>query len=747
MNLRRALWSRLATVSCAVALVAGCGDANEPSTPSQITSTSGTAITAPAGTTVNVTVRVDASNGRALQGQVVAFSAATGGGSVTPVTATTDASGQASTAWRLGAAIGPQTLTVTSGSVVASIIATSTVGAPASVAFTAGAGQTAQVGTVVATSPAITVRDAGGNGVPGIQVTFSSTPGGVATPSTVTTDANGVARLTSYTLGQQAGTYTLQATVLASTISGNPATITATATAGGASRVDIVAGNSVSATVGSTVAAANLPSIAVRDQFGNPVAGVSVTFAVTGGGGAITGGTQTTNPQGIATIGGLTLGQTSGANTITATAQGVGTTTFTITGTAAAAAQTIIVSGNNQAVGAGQALQVGPSVRVVDRFGNPVSGAIVQFVVTGGGANVVGSTQTTNAAGVATVGAVVLGATPGTTTIAARVAGVPDVTFTVTGLSGPPARLVRVSGDSQTVVAFRNSPRPVVVQVLDVAGFPVRNATVTFALSNSATGALTATSAVTDSLGRASTTFTANGSAGVNTITATAGSLTPVQFVVTTTTNVVASVTPITPIRQTATTSSPVPFPPAVQLRDELGNPVAGVTVYFGVYTGSGSVQNATAVSDATGIATSGSWTIGGTPGENLLAALSAVPGNVPGSTITFVANGITAPTNATLAQVAGVTPATAPAGGTVPVAVRLLDVTGAPVPGLTIQFQVTVGGGNIGGQVTGSAVTDANGIATLSNFTLGSAAGTVNTVSAFLAGTSLSVPISITTQ
>lgn len=731
----------------ALTFAGGCDNTNEPSTPSQITSTSTGPLSAPAGASVNVTVRVDASNGRALSNQPVTFAVATGGGSVSPVTATTDASGLATTAWRLGAALGAQTLTITSGSVVSTINATATVGAPASVAFTAGAGQTAQAGTVVSTPPAVTVRDAGGNPVPGVQVTFSSTPSGTVTPTTVTTDASGVARLTSFTLGTQAGTYTLQATVLASNVTGNPATITATATSAGASRVDIVAGNSGSATVGSAVAAANLPSVAVRDQFGNPVAGVQVTFAVTSGGGTITGGTQTTNAQGVATVGGFTLGQTAGANTITATAQGVGAANFTVTGTSGAAAQAVVVAGNNQAVPAGQALQTGPSVRVVDRFGNPVSGVTVQFVVTGGGASLLGSAQTTNAAGVATVGGVVLGTTPGTNTIVARVAGVPDVTFTATGLAGPAAQLIRVSGDSQTVVAFRSSAQPLVVRVLDAAGFPVRNAPVTFSLAAAGTGSLSITTAQTDSLGRASTTFTANSFIGQNTVTATSGNLAAVQFVVTTTNNVVASIVATTPTDQTATAGGPVPFAPTVQLRDAFGNPVAGITITFGVYTGSGSVTNGTAVSDANGLATSGTWVISGTPGENLLAAIAGVPSNVPGSTITFRANGITAPVNATLTQVAGVTPSTAPAGSVVPISVQVRDGNGNPVQGLTVQFQVTAGGGNIGGQVLASAVTNASGIATISNYTLGTDPATLNSVSAAVFGTGLIIPISITTQ
>ena len=56
-----------------------------------------------------------------------------------------------------------------------------------------------------------------------------------------------------------------------------------------ASQIAVNDGNNQSATRGTLVATA--PSVIVKDQFGNPVSGVSVTFAVTGGGGSISGAT------------------------------------------------------------------------------------------------------------------------------------------------------------------------------------------------------------------------------------------------------------------------------------------------------------------------------------------------------------------------------------------------------------------------------------------------------------------------
>jgi len=65
------------------------------------------------------------------------------------------------------------------------------------------------------------------------------------------------------------------------------------------------------------------PSVVVKDEGGSPVAGVSVTFDVTAGGGSVTGASATTNSQGVARVGSWTLGATAGANKLTATVSGL----------------------------------------------------------------------------------------------------------------------------------------------------------------------------------------------------------------------------------------------------------------------------------------------------------------------------------------------------------------------------------------------------------------------------------------
>jgi hypothetical protein len=66
-------------------------------------------------------------------------------------------------------------------------------------------------------------------------------------------------------------------------------------------------------------AVADPPSVIVRDQNGAVLAGVPVTFAITAGGGSVTGGSAVTNSAGVATVGSWTVGTVEGTNTLSAT--------------------------------------------------------------------------------------------------------------------------------------------------------------------------------------------------------------------------------------------------------------------------------------------------------------------------------------------------------------------------------------------------------------------------------------------
>jgi hypothetical protein len=283
------------------------------------------------------------------------------------------------------------------------------------------------VGIAVATPPSVLVRDQNGNPMPGVPVGFNvASGGGSATGIAAVTNSSGVATVTSWTLGTTVGANTL----VASTGSLTPITFTATAVAGAAASITKTAGDAQTATAGTAVAVP--PSVTVKDANGNVVAGASVTFSVTAGGGSVTGGTQTTNSSGVATVGGWTLGTTAGANSLSAAVGSLSPAVFTATGTAGPAAVVVKTAGDNQSATTGTAVAVPPSVTVRDANANPVAGITVIFAVGSGGGSLTGGSQVTNGSGVATVGSWTLGAAPGANTLTATAGSLPAVTFTAT---------------------------------------------------------------------------------------------------------------------------------------------------------------------------------------------------------------------------------------------------------------------------------------------------------------------------
>ena len=88
---------------------------------------------------------------------------------------------------------------------------------------------------------------------------------------------------------------------------------------------------------------------------------------------------------------------------------------------------------------------------------------------------------------------------------------------------------------------------------------------------------------------------------------------------------------------QTATAGTAVPIPPSVIVQDQAFNPVAGYTVTFSVASGGGSITGADAVTNSSGIATVGSWTLGAVPGTNTLTVTAV---GLAGSGLIFTATG-----------------------------------------------------------------------------------------------------------
>jgi hypothetical protein len=275
-----------------------------------------------------IVVQVSNAAGIGVPGQTVTFEVTTGGGSVAPANTTTNASGQASSTWTLGPALGIQSVTVRSpGRSALTVMATAGAGPPSVFSLVSGGGQSAVVGAALPQPIVVKVTDAAGNGIAGQTITFAVASGGgsVAPPST-TTDSLGEAS-TTWTLGVVAGVQSLNAAGI-----GTGVLVTATAAARVASVLSLVSGGAQSG-----AASAALPQpivVKVSDAAGIGVPGQTVTFAVVTGGGSVTPASSMSNAQGLVTTSWM-LGPALGAQTMTATA-GFTPTVLTITATASA---------------------------------------------------------------------------------------------------------------------------------------------------------------------------------------------------------------------------------------------------------------------------------------------------------------------------------------------------------------------------------------------------------------------------
>jgi len=414
-------------------LLASCKDATKPPVPTVLEMVAGDGQSATVNTAVTTppAVRVLDELGNPMVGETVTFTVVAGGGSVPGASASTDATGLATAgAWTLGTTTGANRLRASSGALNAEFEAMGTTAGPASINMVIGDGQSAPVVSPVSISPSVRLEDEFGNPVEGRRVTFSpAQASGTVTGAAPNTDATGTAAVGSWRLGPQAGPQTLRATV-----TGLPTVeFIATAEPGSATQVIVVSGDGQTGAVGSSVAA---PTARVADQYGNGRPGHTVTFAVTGGGGSVTGTTSTSGTNGTVTVGSWTLGTLPGENTLSASAPGLTPVTFTATAEPGPPASLVVAAGDAQTADPGAEVPVRPAVRVSDAFGNVVPQAAVTFAVASGGGSVSGAMQVTDFTGEATVGGWTLGAAAGQNTLTATVAGVAPLTFTATGTPG-----------------------------------------------------------------------------------------------------------------------------------------------------------------------------------------------------------------------------------------------------------------------------------------------------------------------
>ena len=306
--------------------------------------------------------------------------------------------------------------------------------------------------------------------------------------------------------------------------------------------------------------------------------------------------------------------------------------------------------------------------------------------------------MTTNASGIATVGSWTLGTTAGVNTLTATSPGLTGspVTFTATGIAGAATKYVVVSSNYSPPVS---SPVTIIAQLADQYNNPVATGGLWVTFTRSGTGGSfgAPNPAQTNASGVATITFTTGTTVGaVYTVTATSSgpTRTGTSPAITTIAATPTTIALNAGNNQTAAVNTTVATAPSVRVTDAYGNPVSGVVVTFAVASGGGSVTGASATTNASGIATVGSWSLGTTAGANTLTAICA---GLTGSPVTFTATGAAGPAAKYIVTAGNYNP---DHGTAVTLTAQLTDQYNNPVAtsGLRVRWSKTGKGGVVHG-------------------------------------------------
>src|SRR6185436_11823862 len=595
-------------------------------------------------------IQLQDQNGNNLQLNGVAISADVSAGTLNGNTTVATVNGVATfTNLSITGTIGNYTLTFRGASLtgVTSNSISLSAGAPAQLVVTTQPSTQVQSGIAFPQQPVVQIQDAAGNPASvakTILATLRSGGGTLGGTTSINTGGGSSVTFTNLAVSGLLGPRTL---LFASGGLTSDTSSTFTVIAGNAAQIAAASPVSQSAPVGAPVTSA--PSVVVKDGAGNPVAGVTVTFAITQGGGSLNGATQTTNASGVATVTDWTLGPLAGTNTVTATATGSGISgnpvSFNATGTASGATHLSITTQPSSTAQSGAVFAAQPVIQLRYANGNAVSQAGVSVTVTASGGTLGGTASaTTNASGVATFSGLSISGLVGGYTLTFHSTGLTSVTSGNIALSaGAAATIATSAGDAQSAPVGTAVPIDPAVLVTDGAGNPVAGRSVTFAVATGG-GSITGGNATTNASGIATVgSWTLGATAGPNTLTATSAGLggSPLTFTATGTTGSATQLAITTQPSATAQSGIDIATQPVVRLRDGNGNNVsqANVDITATVSTGGTLAGTLTVPTNASGVA---SFTD---------LAISGVVGNY---TLSFDATGLTGATSSTIALTAG---------------------------------------------------------------------------------------------
>jgi adhesin/invasin len=660
-----------------------------PSNPTTLAAVSGNGQTAPAGFEVaeDLVVLLTDANGNGVGGRSVTWVVATGGGAVSPQNTTTDPSGFARTRWTLGATAGQNTLTaVFSGIAPVPFSATASADVPSKIALQSGDNQSAIVGQALANPLAVLVTDANNNPVENVPVDWTAVGGGSVSASTSATNAQGIAQITR-TLGVTLGAYTTTADVPG--LTGSPITFTSTATVGPAAQ--IVMTTQPGATAQNGVLLSPQPVVQVQDVGGNNVgpAGRTITAVISSappGGGTLGGDpTKQTNATGQVLFTDLRITGVVGDYTIRFSSGLLADAfsgTVSVTVGPVSASQSIVTA-------APDPIQVGSAPATVtvtarDAGGNPIQGANVVLTASGTNNTLGPVSNPTDVNGQAT--ATYTSTSAGSHVVSATINGISITDNAVVTVDpGPPASIAVNLGNNQTAAVGTAVATDPSVIVRDASLNPVPGVTVTFVVASGG-GSVTAGVATTNPSGIATVgSWTLGPTSGTNnnTLTATATgagiSGNPVTFTASASAGAPSQIVLTTPPSSSAQAGVVLGTQPQVQLKDAGGNnsPTSGVVITATIFTGpGGSLSNATATTNSSGVAT--------------FSGLS-IDGSVGNYTLRFGSGSLATATSGTIAVSAGPAatltyssppPAFTAAGNPFNLVVDLVDAFGNPAGG-----------------------------------------------------------------
>ena len=620
-------------------------------------------------------------------------------------------------------------------------------GAASVIAIQDGNNQSATVGAAFVKSLQVLAKDAYGNTVPGLSVTFTEpntgATGTFASLGSVTTNSVGVATSPAFTANTVSGSYQ----VVASANGLTSQNFNLTNNAGIATGFAIVAGNNQTVTVGNAFAT-NL-QVKATDTYGNGVPGVSVQFSAPGSGasGSFAGSNLvSSNSQGIAIAPTFTSNTIAGSYTVLASATGLPTQTFTLTNSTSGAT-IAVTAGNNQSATVGSGFGTALQVKFSDSFGNPVSGVSVTFAAPTIGASGTfngTATVTSNASGIATAPAFTANGKAGNFTVTVSAANVGSVNLNLTNTAGAASAIVLASGNNQMTTVNTSFGSPLMARVTDVYGNPVQNVSVTFSGPGSGSLAVFGGSTIVSSNADgivASPTISANTVAGTYTVTASASNVTSAQFTLTNAAGLPTSIVKTGGNNQAIAVNTAFTSPLSVKVSDSYGNPVSNVNIAFsGPSTGSSLAFSgaSTVATNALGVAT--------TP------AISANSNAGTYSVQAYLNDSVTA--NFTLTNLAGVASKLVLMAGTnqsttvntafsTSLQVQVTDAFGNPVSNAPVTFTGPASGAGITLTGNQNANSNSSGLASWSAFTANQVAGNYVVVASIAGGSNLNFALS----